>query len=248
MNKTLTCSLARRFSFSMAHATSVIYGPNRGPSDLKEKIKERQKERHILWKAKREERKRYELLLKKKKKAIACLRKEGKNLKKSKETVLKIVRPLISKDEFTILKSQLDNSTRKSKRYTDEYKSLIISLSYKSTAAYNYLSKRLNLPTKKTVTRWLSKITFREGFDPKLFELLKERVQYMPESSRVVSLLMDEMSLKELERYDGKVDRLVGLCPTNTIDGSFDHAKSALVFMIQGLRGKGQQSVAFFFS
>jgi hypothetical protein len=126
------------------------------------------------------------------------------------------------------------------------YKQLVLSISFKSTSCYKLLSHRLNLPPKQTVTRWLSHIRFPEKFDPNLFALLMTRTKQMSEQDRLVSLLADEVSLKELCDYDIGEDQVFGV--KRSADGELFYPSSALVLMATGTRAKWRQAVAYLFT
>ncbi len=118
--------------------------------------------------------------------------------------------------------------------------------SRRSTTSYKYLARKLNLPPKRTVSRWVQKVSFKEGFDEDLFCLLKERVAKMPdEHDKVVNLLCDEMSLKEALQYDKGNDKVVGVCKTGS---KVEFTSSALVFMVSGMKRKWRQAILYHFA
>ncbi len=134
-------------------------------------------------------------------------------------SLLENVRLLLSHDELLLLKTKLRNSKRKRKVYCDDLKHLAVSLSYRSNAAYRYLSKHLNLPPKCTVSKWTSNIRFSEGFDVKVIAALGKCAATMEPRDRLVSLLLDEMSLCECCQYDACEDCILGVtrrAPMNT--------------------------------
>ncbi len=78
-----------------------------------------------------------------------------------------------------------------------------------------------------------------------MLPLLEEKVEQVPEEDRVVSLMADEISIKELCSYDPTDDRIIGIKKLQ--DGSLSFPATALFFMVSGLRMKWRQAVAFFF-
>ncbi len=163
------------------------------------------------------------------------------------DTILQAVTPLLTKDEMTILKERLESKgkSRKGREYSTDYKHLVIRISFKSTKTYKYLSKRLNLPPKSTISRWMSKIQFRDGLDDNLFALLALRVKEIEQADRYACLLMDEMSLKEGLDYDHGRDKVVGV--TKRKDGSYAYPSNVLTFMLTGIRRKWKQVISYNF-
>ena len=169
-----------------------------------------------------------------------------KSERKSIGMVLDSVKSMLTDDEYLLIKTKLENKSRKKNQYSDEFKQLCISISFKSPGCYKFLAKRLKLPPHRTVRRWLEKIDFKEGFDPFLFDLLKARASKLKEKERIVTLLADEISLKENCDYDRKHDKIFGVQRKD--DGSIVYPSNALVFMIAGVCKKFRQAVAYFFN
>jgi hypothetical protein len=156
------------------------------------------------------------------------------------------MKPLLSSDEFTLLECQLKNSFRKQNWYSNALKQLLLAINFKSSSCYKDLSRRFNLPPKQTLSKWTSHINFQEGFDRDLFDLLKMRVSSMPPEDTIVTLLADEISLKELCDYNVNEDQVYGV--KRSADGKIIHPSSALVLMVTGVRAKWRQAVAYTFS
>lgn len=191
--------------------------------------------------------------IKSKNRAIRRLRNAAKKaaLKKTSHksaisVILDTVQGMLSQSELTLLKTHLQNTRQKKKTYSEAYKQLVISISFKSTSCYTLLSNRLNFPPKRTVSRWLSHIRFQERFDPNLFNLLRARTSKMTEQDRIVTLLADEVSLKELCDYDIQEDKVFGV--KRSADGKLFYPSSAMVLMVTGVRAKWRQAIAFFFT
>ena len=161
------------------------------------------------------------------------------------DQVLQVVKPLLSRDELILLRERLQKKNRKGP-YSEDFKRLCISISFKSTSTYKYLSKKLHLPPKSTISRWMAKVAFDEGFDEEMFKLLEKTLQTMPEGDRVASLLMDEMTLKELMEYDEKREKIFGV--RRKADGVYVYPSQALALMVRGLKIRWKQVVAYFFS
>ena len=114
--------------------------------------------------------------VKTKNQAISRLQKrlqKSETRERTKMEILESVKDKLSSDMCTILETQLSNSLVKRNCYTDAFKQVALSICFKSTACYKLLSKKLNLPPKRTLTRWLAHLSFHEGFDATIFELLE---------------------------------------------------------------------------
>ena len=151
-----------------------------------------------------------------KNRAILRLQKRLKDADTRKQTVasvLESVKDKLSHDMFGLLQNQLENSLVKKHvyRYNDTFKQLALSMCFKSPACYKLVAKALKLPPKKSVYRWLSHIKFHEGFDDGVFQLLKDRGQSMPPDCCVVTLLVDEISLRENVTYNSGEDKVIGV-------------------------------------
>jgi hypothetical protein len=208
---------------------------------LKESLLRRKRDRY-----------KFKSAMRSKNRAIGRLR---KRLKKSAaatknavpiETVLATVKPFLSGDQFTLFEGQLKNGFKKRNVYSDTLKELLLSIHFKSSSCYKDLSRRLNLPQKQTLSKWLSHINFQEGFDEDMFAFLQLRVNEMPPENTIVTLMADEISLKEICDYNVNEDQVYGVKRSD--DGKLIHPCSALVFMVTGVRAKWRQAVAYFFA
>ena len=222
-------------------------------------IAEEKQRRASLWRAKRarlvrarnsKEMRTLKKVIKAKNDALRYLQRKqrAQTLKGAKfqmEEVLHVVKPLLTRDEMTLLKERLERKDTK-QAYSNEFKHLAIRISFKSSSTYRYLSKRLHLPPKSTISRWTSDIRFEEGFDEDLFKVLEEKVTKLPEKDRVASLLMDEMSLKIWLEYDQRKDQIVGV--KRQKNGNYFYPSSALTVMVRGLRTKWKQIISYHFA
>ena len=186
-------------------------------------------------------------MVKAKNRAILRLRKRLSNAETRPldvSAVLDSVRDKLTPDMCALLESQLVFTKRKV--YTNAFKQLAIAISFKSTACYKFLSTALNLPPKRTVTRWLSHIKFQEGLDDNVFRLLKVRGEKMAPTDRIVTLLADEISLKQLVLYEKSEDKVLGI--SRDAEGKYEFPCSALVFMVTGVNSRWKQALAYYFS
>ncbi len=99
------------------------------------------------------------------------------------DQVLQVVKPLLSRDELILLRERL-RKKNKSGRYSEDFKRLCISIAFKSTSSYKYLSRKLHLPPRSIVSRWMSKVAYDQGFNEDKFKLLEKTLQTRPERYR----------------------------------------------------------------
>jgi len=115
-------------------------------------------------------------------------------------------------------------------------------LQFYSTKAYNFVRQTFEkaLPHVSTVRRWFSNIDGSPGFSTLAFDLLKQKVEFAEKKSKppvIVSLIMDDMSIKKHIDYDPKSSSFKGYVDLGT--GSMDEdsrpATDALIFMAVGV-------------
>lgn len=186
--------------------------------------------------------------LKAKDSAIRRLRKKAVREAKEDwtESLLDAVKAKLLPQEFRLLSALLKKGIRRGQAYGSDIKTLAVSLNFRSPKQYKHLVRLFSLPKPQTVKRWLSNFDIKEGFDPLLAELLKEKVQKMPEEDRYCALFIDEISLMERVILDEAHDRLTGI--ERSKDGHPIYPSNALVFMVGGIKAKYRQAVGYFFS
>ncbi len=96
------------------------------------------------------------------------------------------------------------------------------------------------------LTKWLEKGQFHEGFQGDIFAQLAEKASKMIPEDRLVSLLIDEISLKEEGTYNSKEEKIFGVKKKS--NRPVEHLSTALVLMAAGARARWRQALAFFFS
>lgn len=149
-----------------------------------------------------------------------------RSLKKSRETVLPKSDDECSIDKFKetcdmflegplkeLIKSHvtLKSKRRISHRYSAEIKQFSLMLYFLSPHAYNYISKLLTLPTKRSLQRMTEQLLCKPGFDNKaIFKALELKIQTMLEQEEHCVLCIDEMSLKSNMYYDIGKHEIVG--------------------------------------
>ena len=139
----------------------------------------------------------------------------------------------------SFVKMHLELHSKKShwRRYSNEMKSLAISLYRASGKAYRLLPKLFILPTKSSLRRFISKIPMAAGIPQATLNLLKKKISHMSEMEKLCTLCVDEASLKKHLFYSIGDDQIVGL---ENFGGSYRTNKvatSALVLLVRSISG-----------
>ena len=161
---------------------------------------------------------------------------------------LELLKGVISKDLHSLLKSQVTLSSKQAKgrRYNCRLKSWALSIYHTSGKAYRFLQKIFHLPSKRTLSRMVSRFASEAGFSNKSLYVIQEKVKSLPAGADVCSLLMDEMSLKSHLFYSVSDDSIIGLEEYGNGKSSCFLATSALVFMVRGILYNWKQPIAYF--
>lgn len=139
----------------------------------------------------------------------------------------------------------LQQLTRKStkprgRRFTMDEKLMSLALYKTSGAAYRFLSKWFNLPSRQTLRRLLQGVPSSSGINQYLMNNLKMAVEHFKPRDKLCILMFDEVSLNKHITFNKHMDRLVGI-----EDGRIcDHA---LVFMVRGVTRKWKQAICYTF-
>lgn len=177
-------------------------------------------------------------------KKIKRLQATIKRLKSSKKKPAEALEKALDKlpknlANFVKAQIKLNGTKKKGRRYSPELKSLAISIYHASGKAYRLLTKLFILPTKSSLHRYISKMPTVAGFSQGAINIIKSKVLQTGEQERLVTLCMDEISLKTHLYYDISADKIVGLedygsgCRTNKV------ATSGLVFLVHSITGGG---------
>lgn len=142
--------------------------------------------------------------------------------------------------------------TAKGVRYSVETKNLALCLFYCSTRTYKELRRHLKLPSPGLIKKWIRSLKITDGLCTSVLHLLKEKSKPLSKKDRVVSIAIDEMSLKPHLSYYAKAkpDEIVGFpskLPGQEVRKTSCRASSALVIMIKFLSTGYKQSIGYFF-
>ena len=150
--------------------------------------------------------------------------------------ILKLSRKYLSTIQVSFFKSQLQMSKRvnKEKRWSISDKILALRLLFHSPQTFNVLRTMFCLPSKTCLLLFLSGVfaDLQTGFSPRLFSLLKLRAEAMKPYDRNVSLVMDEMSLKQHLEYDRNSDTVYRMRNGKLLN-------QALFIMVRGCQTNG---------
>jgi len=72
------------------------------------------------------------------------------------------------------------------------------------------MSKYLCLPSVRSLRRWLQMLDVSCGINNNILQILEKKFESQPKSEKVISIVFDEMSLKQLVSYNSQNDSLYG--------------------------------------
>ena len=124
------------------------------------------------------------------------------NMKKkqnvSRKTALDALRTMLPERIVKFIDVQIDLHSKKNKgkRYTPEMKSFALSLYHMSGKAYRLVSKFFNLPSKRSLSNWVSDLPQSPGLTKAALDVIESKIKCMNDASKLCSISMDEISLK----------------------------------------------------
>ena len=183
-------------------------------------------------------------------KKIKRLQAKIKQLKSSKKRPVEALDKELEKlpkqlANFVKAQIKLHGIKKKGRRYSPELKSLAISIYHASGKAYKLLTKLFILPSKSSLRRYISKMPTSPGFSQGAINIIKSKVAQMDEKEKLVTLCMDEMSLKTHLYYDIAADKIVGLEDYGSGYRTNKVSTSGLVFLVRSITGGGKQPLGY---
>uniref|UniRef100_A0A6B0VEJ3 Putative transposase n=1 Tax=Ixodes ricinus TaxID=34613 RepID=A0A6B0VEJ3_IXORI len=134
---------------------------------------------------------------------------------------------------------------KQGRRYSEHDKNFALALHYCSPSAYRMLQKMLCLPCERSLRSWLQALQVKEGLNDTVLKILGLKSQSLELADRVVSVIIDEISLKEHISYNAREDIFEGFA----VDGrGVVIANQALVVMIKGLKRGKKQVLGYYLS
>ncbi|XP_050032440.1 uncharacterized protein [Dermacentor andersoni] len=151
------------------------------------------------------------------------------------------------------LVDQITNYKKKRPTWSEETTRRCVVLRHLSTKAYEHIRGEmlLKLPDRKTLTNYIGTTSGETGFS-KLVEtrLICEAENFDKPQSKVCSLIVDEMRVKQKLQYNKQRDCFVGQVDIGVEEqnGELVLANSLLCFVISGLTTKFRIPVAYYFT
>ncbi|KAE9527913.1 hypothetical protein AGLY_012737 [Aphis glycines] len=105
---------------------------------------------------------------------------------------------------------QKEATDKKGQRYEETEKSFALGLYYHSPATYRFMKSFLCLPDIRSLRRWLEGLDVSCGINQNILNILKLKFQTAPIREKLVSIIVDEMSLKQLITYNSQNDTFYG--------------------------------------
>ncbi len=125
-------------------------------------------------------------------------------------------------------------------------KSFALSLMHSSPKTYRLLRKVFNLPSVSMLKLAMKNINVKPGFNCAIITALAKKLSNTPVLGKVVSISIDEMSIKEGLTYDSSNDLIEGF--SWGLEMSNELANHAIVFMAKGIIHSWKQPLGYFLS
>ena len=175
----------------------------------------------------------------------------AKSTKQKIENIGKAIAEFVDGQKYDFIMSQIKNAKKKNcnKRWTYKDKAFALSLLHSSPKTYRLLRKVLDLPSPKTLKMIMRNVGVYPGFNKQILAALKKKLSNAPVSHRVVSLVIDEMAIKEGLSYDSGRDVVEGFVEAKEGgERSEVLANHAIAFMVRGLAEKWKQPIGYYLS
>lgn len=155
------------------------------------------------------------------------------------------------KNSFFLSQKRLERYRVRGRRYRECEKRFVLALRYLSSSAYKFMVKTFILPTERTLRTWISSINLKPGLDESVLKFFKIILTHWPVRDRIVSIIVDEMSLKQNVSYSAASDTIYGYreCGCNGENHKkLEMVNEVLVLMVKGIAVKYKQVVGYYFS
>lgn len=142
--------------------------------------------------------------------------------------------------------------------YPPEVRQFALSISFFSTGAYNQLrellSKEIDLPHSKTISKWYQKVDTSPGITIQSLEMIKNHILVEREKGNepIYSLMMDEIKIRASKIWDNSRKEFRGFVDFGTgplqLSNDYDEslATDAFVFLINGVNCRFKVAVSYF--
>lgn len=152
----------------------------------------------------------------------------------------------------SVISDSLKNQARKptGKRWNLKNKISALQIFKRSPKTYRFLQHTMPLPSVRTIQRLLKAVDINPGLNASTLKQLKQKASEMLPANKICALLFDEISLKKRLIYNECSDKVEGYVDFGSGESrgrKSQIADKALVFMVQGIRKKYRQPLAFYF-
>ena len=161
---------------------------------------------------------------------------------------------------WTEQQKYLRTNNKSQLRYHPDIIKFCLSISAKSSSAYNQLklddkdgSGILVLPSQRTLRNYRNYIKPQTGFDPKIVADLTKRTRNFSDPERFVSIVIDEMKVQEDLVWDRSTGKLIGFLDLgdtaindSTISDETKLATHVMVFLVKSIMNPLSFSFAIF--
>ena len=143
---------------------------------------------------------------------------------------------------------RLAKKKAKGRRYNSNDKATALALYHSSPKTYRVLRKLFLLPTTRTLRKHMQQVYIYPGFANSILSALRIKAEGMESDTKLCSLVMDEMAIKERIQYNAGRDEVEGFEDFGLLGKRTYVANHALVFMVRGLTVKWKQPIGYFLS
>lgn len=166
-----------------------------------------------------------------------------RTLKKNADIVENLRSPILK--DFLTAAHQNQKRKPKGRRWTAKNKISALAIYKRSPKTYRYLQHVMPLPSIKTLQNLLKRVPMEPGISESTLRHLQKSVN---EDNKLCSIVFDEIALKRSLILNEAADKVEGYEDMGGSGGRSDKiADHALVFMLQGVRAKFKQPIAFYF-
>lgn len=145
-----------------------------------------------------------------------------------------------------LLKECVENSMKKKNarryKYSREFATrlrLASPAAFKIVRAANFIT----IPHIKTTTRWQHKLSVQPGFNNEVLQRMEKLGRTMPINERVVTILIDAISIKPILTYQPDSDTFYGLPDNYSNAQELIFAKEAVTVMVRSLSSNFKQVI-----
>lgn len=167
---------------------------------------------------------------------------------KSERGILNFTTANLTEVQKDFIMMQINNAGKplNGRRFTDEQKTISLTLFKKSRKGYLFLSSLITLPSIKTLRRHERAVRLHTGINRNV-NLVRNTVEKMEdEKEKVCEVMWDEFGVQPHVHYDSKEDKIIGFEDFGNRRTS-KFANHVLVFMIRGFQSDWKMPVSHYF-